>query len=641
MNIHKKSNKFVALFSALCIIFISVFTITSGAAEYKTGKYVTYEAMNFRTGPSTNDAILFVIPEYTTVDVTEISGSFGKLTYDGVTGWMNLDYSTYIADIDKEHNGDWLIADLSQWNGSISWNSLRDEGIEGVILRIGGRGYGSAKSIYKDSAFSSYYKKAKAAGLHVGVYFFSYALSAAAAKEEAEYTLELLEENACELDLPVFIDIEDADYDNQHYRAGRSVCTTVVDTFCSVIEQAGLYAGIYTGKWFAEELINPSVFENRAVWIAHYNVSECGYKDYPVDIWQYTATGLLDSVSGYVDLNLCHVDFPAMIRGGKTDPQPSDPEPSAFGEHVPAAEWTVLQEASCTNTGLRVKTCTDCGETLLQEVLPQTAHEESETMLLLLSYFHKPGDVLTAEEIVRLHAESDPNYELLYLPTYQLTGGTKLTYCTGCRKIMSAEYSVPLCTHDAPQTTKTAPTCTEDGYELTTCSVCGNNIKGKLLPAKKHTAGEKISIYATCTSGGFIYSYCTVCGEELTRQLLPPKEHQLTLREVITQPTLTSGGEAIYECSVCGAQEHIFPGPLLLGDVTDDGEVTAEDARLTLRISVLLEEPTAAASIAGDTDNDGVITAADARNILRVAVGLTTVETLYKTYCGAPAQAAA
>lgn len=649
MNIHTKSKRSVALFSALCLLLISIFSVTSAAADYKPGRYTTYEAMNFRTGPSVDYAVILVIPPYTTVEVTEISGSFGKLTYSGKTGWMSLDYSTFISDKQtgepdpvKDPPGTWTVADFSVWNGYINWNNLKQDGVEGVILRIGGRGYGEEKALYTDSAFPTYYKRAKAANLHVGVYFFSYALNEEMAREEAEFTISLLQKNDCELDMPVFIDMEDASDDTQHFDAGRDVCTGVIDTFCSVIEEAGYYPGVYSGKWFTEQLIDPAVFENRAVWMAHYGVPECGYKAYPIDMWQYTGSGYLPSVDGSVDLSKCYVDFPAIIKEGQSTPKPVEPkpveptpeDPTDFGEHVAEKKWTVVSEASCTKTGLREKKCKDCGITLLREVTPQLAHEKSEEMLLLLSYLHKPGDTLTPDEIIRLHPKSDPNYELIYEPGYKITGGIKLTYCVNCKKIMTAEYSVPLCTHNSPKNTQTPATCVKDGYKMTSCSECGNYIRGSIIPAAKHSTGDPVDTPPTCKAGGLRVTSCKVCGEELSRQYLPQLDHSFVLSQTVKQATLSDGGEELYVCSACGKEDRRYPGALVLGDITNNGAIDAEDARIALRVSVQLEQPTASGVIAGDTDNDGRITAADARNILRVAVGLNTSDQLKARYYG-------
>lgn len=370
---------------------------------YKAGTYKTDEVMNFRTAPG--ESVITTIPAGTTLEVTAIQGVWGKTEYNGKTGWLSLEYSTYIKDNSSENTEenedepteptptpspsvpeegkkqyrvteemiirekatkyskdigtvpagtliqvdevtednwgkisyggtdgwmcldwsvefspevDWLVMDISQWQApeDLNWTKLRDAGVKGVILRIGGRYPSGEKKIYTDDSFMEHYKNAKAAGMHVGVYFFSYALTKNEAIEEAQYCVDTIKENNMALDLPVYIDMEDLIGDTQHISAGKTVCTMVLDEFCKTVEDAGYYAGIYCSRSFAEDFADPSVFENRSTWIADWSKDVCCYGG-EVDVWQYTENGKIDGAKYEIDLNRMYVDYPTLINGEK------------------------------------------------------------------------------------------------------------------------------------------------------------------------------------------------------------------------------------------------------------------------------------------------------------------------------------
>ncbi len=293
-------------------------------------QYKLLEGTNFRKDHSTKADKIVTIPAGEIVNVTETftdsEYTWGKTTYNGNEGWLVLDWcEEYSSPVSKvPHEVDWLVMDISysQNPDSLDWVELRKEGVKGAILRIGGRGYGDAKTIFSDTAFLEHYKAAKAAGMYVGVYFFSYALTKEQAIEEANLTLDILKTNNCKLDLPVYIDIEDYTDDKvkQHEKAGKAVCTMVVDEFCKTVENAGYYAGIYCNKSFAEDFLDASVFNGRSTWIAQWpqdyesNDFECTYEG-QVDVWQYTDRGRLTGAGNQnIDLNRMYIDYPSRIN---------------------------------------------------------------------------------------------------------------------------------------------------------------------------------------------------------------------------------------------------------------------------------------------------------------------------------------
>ena len=131
--------------------------------------------------------------------------------------------------------------DVSTWQSNVDYNAVKKSGITAVIIRAG---FGRETS-QKDSQFENHYKGAKAAGLKIGVYWYSYADSVADAAKEAKACLACL--NGRALDLPVYFDMEESS--QTHY--GKSTLTTMAKTFCDTIIGGGYRAGVYANyNWF-------------------------------------------------------------------------------------------------------------------------------------------------------------------------------------------------------------------------------------------------------------------------------------------------------------------------------------------------------------------------------------------------------
>lgn len=188
--------------------------------------------------------------------------------------------------------------DVSYYQGVIDWNKVKKAGIEFAILRIG---YGMYDN-QKDKQFEANYTNARANGIPVGVYHYSYAKSVAEAEKEAECVIKWL--NGRHLDLPVYFDLEDKTQTNLDKKTLNEMCRA----FCNKIEKAGYWAGIYTNKYWATGLIDGADLGSRyTYWIAQYN-NECTYKG-PYAMWQYSSSGKVDGISGKVDMNILYNDL--------------------------------------------------------------------------------------------------------------------------------------------------------------------------------------------------------------------------------------------------------------------------------------------------------------------------------------------
>ena len=598
---------------------------------YKTGTYQTNVNMNFRSSPNTLASVICVIPSSTTLEITEINGNWGYASYNGKFGWLLLEYSTFLAEQVREVN--WLMVDVSKWQNpeDIDWNKLKKQGVKAAIIRIGGRGYGTNRTLYADEKFAEHYKNAKAAGLHVGAYFFSYALTKAEAQQEAQLTLELLSQGNYELDMPVFIDIEDYvesnASDNQHIKAGRDVCSMVVNTFCDIIEDAGYYPGVYCNKSFAQDLLYPSVFENRAVWIAHYGVTQCGYPG-QFDIWQYTRYGKLDGYSGYLDLNHCYIDFPKRIEEMKKE----EAEKAEFGKHTPS-EWKTKNKATCSTTGEKVLECTECGVTLKTQLIPCTSHKNSIQGVIWKDTSILPGTTLSDDQLFSIKTEGEDLYEAVTF-LYETEGGALVTYCTDCNKVLSVKnYYITDCEHKSVSKSTKNATCSKDGIIKNTCKTCKQLVSAEIITTVAHTQGtEKITKKATCTKAGVASTSCSKCKAVIETKHIDKTEHSFDEWEVLSEATLEADGKYIRYCKSCNKSEKKTVGKISLGDTNDDGAVKSDDARLALRFAVKLEEADERQFVAADINNDKVVNSADARIILRVAVELENIEELYELY---------
>lgn len=182
--------------------------------------------------------------------------------------------------------------DVSTWQGqNIDFNQVKSDGIDYVILRAG---YG--KEIYqKDDTFETNYAKAKAAGLKVGVYWFSYAMSTSDAIKEANACLYCLENK--QLDMPVYFDLE---YQPALTGISNSTLTQMCLDFCKTIEDNGYDSGVYSSaSVYSWQLDRDKIANNYSIWNAEWN----SYYSVPCDVWQYSEKGQVNGISTRVDMN--------------------------------------------------------------------------------------------------------------------------------------------------------------------------------------------------------------------------------------------------------------------------------------------------------------------------------------------------
>lgn len=191
--------------------------------------------------------------------------------------------------------------DVSLYQNDIDWQAVAEDNISFAIIRAGYRGY-SQGALFIDEQAAANLAGASAAGLDIGVYFFSQAVTEEEAVEEAELVLSMVE--GYELAFPIVCDMEEISNDIARIDA-LSVAerSQVIKAFCQTVEQAGRQAMIYGNiRWLAGRM-DMKELSAYPLWLAQ-------YYDYPLfpydfDIWQYTSTGQVAGIEGPVDINIC------------------------------------------------------------------------------------------------------------------------------------------------------------------------------------------------------------------------------------------------------------------------------------------------------------------------------------------------
>ena len=209
------------------------------------------------------------------------------------------------TEIKKHHTTDTtcqLGIDVSKWNGDIDWDKVKADGIEFVMIRCGYRGSVTG-ALVEDPYFMKNIRGAKAAGLKVGVYFFTQATNEVEAVEEASMVIALCD--GFELDFPVVIDSEGAGGNGRADSLDIATRTKVCKAFCETVENAGYEAGVYASRSWYNQNLEVSELDDYKIWLAEYRSTPL-YSGY-YDMWQYTSKGSVDGIEGNVDLNISYM----------------------------------------------------------------------------------------------------------------------------------------------------------------------------------------------------------------------------------------------------------------------------------------------------------------------------------------------
>ncbi len=211
---------------------------------------------------------------------------------------------TMLLDVDSLDRAVSLGIDVSKYQGEIDWDVVAAEGVEFAIIRCGYRGMQSG-ALVEDTYFKANLEGAKAAGIKVGVYFFSQATNPIEAVEEASMTLELLD--GAELDYPIFIDTEGGGGTARADLIDADTRTLVCKYFCKTIKNEGYTPGVYSGRYYYYNKVHVEELEEYTIWLAEYRDTPLYENRY--DMWQYTSKGSVAGIEGNVDLNVSYLGY--------------------------------------------------------------------------------------------------------------------------------------------------------------------------------------------------------------------------------------------------------------------------------------------------------------------------------------------
>lgn len=209
--------------------------------------------------------------------------------------------------------GPYRYLDVSRYQGKITldgWRKVKAAGYKGAMLKTVSTNRKLSKradGLYIDPTFEDNYKNAKAAGLDVGVYYYTYATSEAMADAELALVREAV--RGKELTMPVCVDVEE----NKLKPMSTLDLTNLTAYALEQVEKMGFYAQLYTYTGYGYELDMQSLAARWDVWLADYT-GETPKVDYIYHVHQHTSEGRVPGISGNVDLNVTTLNYPKIIR---------------------------------------------------------------------------------------------------------------------------------------------------------------------------------------------------------------------------------------------------------------------------------------------------------------------------------------
>lgn len=217
-------------------------------------------------------------------------------TVDTVTGWAGEPPYRYI--------------DVSRYQGTIDWAQVAAAGYKGAMLKTVSTNKKLSKrsdGLYIDPTFEANYRNARAAGLDVGVYYYTYATSEAMANAELALVREAV--RGKELTMPVCVDVEE----NKLKPMSTLDLTNLAAYALEQVEKMGFYAQLYTYTGYKYELDMARLSSRWDVWLADYT-GKTPKVDFKYSAHQHTSKGSVPGISGNVDLNVTTVNYPKIIR---------------------------------------------------------------------------------------------------------------------------------------------------------------------------------------------------------------------------------------------------------------------------------------------------------------------------------------
>ena len=244
----------------------------------------------------------FVFRQGKTYQYVPVNQKLAKNKYN----WNNL---KYLKNNEIQYRSETLNGikgiDVSTHQGTIDWKKVKADGVKFAIIRLGYRGYGTGKLMI-DNYFHKNMKGAKAAGIKVGVYFYTQAISTKEAIAEADLVIKNLKNY--DLDYPVVYDIEDAGAASARTNGlSTKKATDNVIAFCDRIQKAGYRPMIYANSVWYNTRLDMTRLTKYDKWLAQY--LKIPFFPYQFQIWQYTGKGRVNGIKGDVDMNISFKNY--------------------------------------------------------------------------------------------------------------------------------------------------------------------------------------------------------------------------------------------------------------------------------------------------------------------------------------------
>lgn len=235
--------------------------------------------------------------------------------------------------------------DVSDNNGKIDWQAVKNSGINFAIIRLG---FGNDDVSQDDKRFLENVSECERLGIDWGAYIYSYAMNTSEALSEAAHCLRLLAGK--KPTFPICFDMEDADgYKRNRGGLSKETAVAICDTFLSAMEQNGYYSCLYASLSWLGGILNDRRLDRYDKWVAQWN-TVCEYGG-SYGLWQYGgSTNYIESpylagLSGAVDKDYAYYDYPEVIKSSGLNgwvketvpeeiPQPETPETPPEPEEV-------------------------------------------------------------------------------------------------------------------------------------------------------------------------------------------------------------------------------------------------------------------------------------------------------------------
>ncbi|MCM1104915.1 MAG: peptidoglycan-binding protein [Clostridium sp.] len=203
------------------------------------------------------------------------------------------------------------VIDVSYANTVTDWNAVARE-VDGVVIRIGYRGY-NIGVIKADVNFHKHIQGALGAGIPVGFYFMSQAVSEAEASAEAKYCADCISNYSMMLpqgdDIQIYYDSElsNSKGTGRADKLTKQQRTAICNAFCRRVEELGYRAGVYASTSWYRTHLDVSALTGYLLWVAQYNKTCTA--SHRIDLWQHTSSGRIAGISGDVDVSECYIAF--------------------------------------------------------------------------------------------------------------------------------------------------------------------------------------------------------------------------------------------------------------------------------------------------------------------------------------------